>query len=602
MASSIDEIFDDEDDLSEGTNELYGIRDGVLFIIDTTTPMFENDPHEGIPYFVQCIRQYIEILKQKLVWNRQDWMGLILFGTKKWDEDSKIKHVLTLQKLNLVSVDNLKEAIKIEGGQWQYYKDIASSTAYPLHDVLWHAARAFSSIDVTMPRRRVIFFTCQDDPCMTNNDEKHRIRVNVTSYSDLGIQLFVVGLSDNWNHDLFYKDLEILSTKIDTDDYKRTSLKDLVEQVKLPCRNMAKLPWRLGENVTIDVSIFNLSVKTQYLKKEWISKIANTPLTSHSYYKIANDDIEDEENDRVPTPILETEIQKYQEFGNKKICFTLAEVKSLSAIREPGIDLICVKPIYYHPLYHFGQPYFVAPAKSNRKDNKLLFGAFINKCDSRNLMLVCSVTMRKHSSPKLYTMIPNTKNGGFYLYRLPFREHVRKLGEFSLKYMYDNNDNKPPADSKKVELLQAMIKRLRIQYDPTLFSNPKLQAQLQTVETLALDLEQREPLPDDTLPRDDEMRELVKDSLHKYNEILNEEVEGEGVSDAPLAKKRKQNSEAIAKPAALDKESIRKLVEQGKINSATVPQLKSMLKTLGGKVYGRKEELINRIQAAIDFD
>lgn len=48
-----------------------------------------------------------------MVWNRQDWVGLILFGTEKCDEDSEIKHILTLQKLNPVSVDNLKEMIKI---------------------------------------------------------------------------------------------------------------------------------------------------------------------------------------------------------------------------------------------------------------------------------------------------------------------------------------------------------------------------------------------------------------------------------------------------------------------------------------------------------
>lgn len=111
-----------------------------------------------------------------------------------------------------------------------------------------------------MPMRRIILFTCQDNPPIIDDNEKHRIRVKATSYSDINVQLSVIGLGENWNHDLFYKDLEMLSGKIEADDYKRTSLKDLVEQVKLPSRNMAKLPWRLGENVTIDVSLRNLSV------------------------------------------------------------------------------------------------------------------------------------------------------------------------------------------------------------------------------------------------------------------------------------------------------------------------------------------------------
>ena len=64
------------------------------------------------------------------------------------------------------------------------------------------------------------------------------------------------------------KDLEMQFGKIDADDYDRISLKDIVEQVKLPSRNMAKLPWRLGRNVTIDVSLRKSFCKTSYLKKK----------------------------------------------------------------------------------------------------------------------------------------------------------------------------------------------------------------------------------------------------------------------------------------------------------------------------------------------
>lgn len=55
MSFSVDDLETEETD--EGSfKDLYGVRDGVLFVIDATPPMFENDPHEGIPYFLQCIR------------------------------------------------------------------------------------------------------------------------------------------------------------------------------------------------------------------------------------------------------------------------------------------------------------------------------------------------------------------------------------------------------------------------------------------------------------------------------------------------------------------------------------------------------------------
>ncbi|XP_076670397.1 X-ray repair cross-complementing protein 6 [Andrena cerasifolii] len=597
--ASFDEEFDSDDDFEDDPKELYGIRDGILFVIDATPPMFENDPKEGVPYFLQCIRHYKEILKQKLGWNRTDWMGLTLFGTDKWDTDSETKHVLTLQKISLISVDNLKEIIKIDtGSKWKYYRGIASSTAYPLHDVLWHAARAFSAIEITMPMRRVILFTCRDDPPLTHN-EKHKIRIQVASYGDIELQLCVIGLGESWQHDLFYQDLEMLSEKIDTIDYQRTSLQDSVKQIKLPSRNMAKLPWRLGGNIIIDVSIRNLSVKTQYLKKEYISKETNAPLTSYTYLELADDDNnrnngEDEENDHFPTPVLQTEIKKYLEFGGRKICFQPAEVRSLGTTRMPGIDLICIKPIFYQPLYHFGAPYFIIPSKSNRTDNKLVFGGLLNKCDSRNLMIVCAVTLRKRSAPNLYTMIPNPKHGGFYLYKMSFKENIRNLSIYYPEHIYDDNENKPPSDPNGIELLEKIIQKIQVQYDPELFSNPKLQVQLQTVETLALDLEQGELPPDPTILLTDQMRNRVEDLLKKYDEIFNEEVEC--TNDAPLKKRVKKVTEATIESVAFDDdEKIRKIVAQGKLASCTVLQLKEMLKTLGLKTTGKKNDLLDRI-------
>lgn len=56
MASLIEEVFEDADKSEENLKELYGVRDGIFFVIDATPPMFENDPTEEIPYFLQCIR------------------------------------------------------------------------------------------------------------------------------------------------------------------------------------------------------------------------------------------------------------------------------------------------------------------------------------------------------------------------------------------------------------------------------------------------------------------------------------------------------------------------------------------------------------------
>ncbi|XP_068972891.1 X-ray repair cross-complementing protein 6 [Bombus flavifrons] len=584
-----------DDDIENDLEDLYGVRDGTLFVIDATPSMFKNDPDN--PYFLQCIKQYKEVLKQKLVWDRQDWIGLVLFGTEIWDKDPETKHILTLQKLGLPTIDSMKEVMKIdEGNKWKYYRDIASSTAYPLYDVLWHAAQAFSAIRITMPVRRVIIFTsCDNPPC--DDNEKHRIRVQATSYSDIDLQLLVVGLGENWNHDLFYKDLEMQFGKIDADDYNRISLKDVVEQVKLPSRNMAKLPLRLGENVVIDVSLRSLSVKTSYLKKENISKESNIPLSSHTYHIVdENDDIEevgDEESQQASLPILDIDIQNYQTFGDERINFTPAEVRCLCITREIGIDIIYIKHISYHPLYHVETPYFVIPGKSYRKDNKLLFGALLNKCEAKDLMIICAVTIRKNFGTSLYTMIPNVKSGGFYLYKIPFKENVQNISEYFPEYIFDDNEKKPPIVPNGVELLEQIIKKLSIEYNPKLFSNPEVQDQHQIIEALALDLEKPEPLPDDTLPKTDKMYKLVNDLLDEYDKVFMKKIDD--ISDDPPETKHKKSNK-VMEPSDFSENKIQEYLRTGQIATFTVPQLKHMLETLGLKLSGKKDELINRIE------
>ncbi|KAF3423285.1 hypothetical protein E2986_07960 [Frieseomelitta varia] len=589
-------FFDNEDienePLEDDPKELYGVREGTIFVIDATLPMFKNDPDN--PHFLQCVKQYKEVLKQKLIWDRQDWIGLMLFGTEESDKD--LRHILTLHDLGVSTVENLKEVMKIdEGKKWEHYRDTASSTAYPLHDVLQHAERTFFAIRTTMSVRRVILFTCQDNPPLTDDNEKHKIRRQVKSFSDIGLQLIVIGLGENWNHDSFYKDLEMSSRKIDVDDYKRMSLKDVVEQVKVPSKNMAKLPWRLGENVIVDVVLRSLSSKTSYLPKVYMSKEDNIPLTCNTYYvsrkNSDTEDVEDEESQR-ETLVLETNIQKYQTFGGEKICFTSAEVKSMCVTREPGIDLICIQPCSHHPLYHVETPYFVMPnKKSYREDNKLLFAALLNKCDEKKLMIICVVTLRRNSTSSLYTMMPNAKNGGFYLYKIPFKENMRNISKYFPDYIYDDV-RKPPTDPEGVEVLEQLIEKLSFEYNPKLFSNPKLQVQLQTVETLALDLEQLEPPLDNTRPAIDKMRKLADDLLEKYDEIFSKD----DINDTPPKKKSKTSNESTGM-SDLNTDKIQKIVKSGQIVYFTAAQLKDILKTLGLKTSGKKDELINRIRS-----
>lgn len=114
----------------------------------------------------------------------------------------------------------------------------------------------FLKIRTVFTKRRIVLITCHN-PTLEEN-EKHRIRKRVESLKDLDIKLHVIGLSKNWIRDRFYEDLEMLSRKTDAAVYKMTSLVDLVQQIKAPSKNIARLSFKIRDDLELDLVVRTL--------------------------------------------------------------------------------------------------------------------------------------------------------------------------------------------------------------------------------------------------------------------------------------------------------------------------------------------------------
>lgn len=136
------------------------------------------------------------------------------------------------------------------------YQSMKSEDAYPLHDALTHAVDIFLKTKTVLTKRRIVLITHHNSSLA--DSEKHRIRAKAASLKDLDIKLHVIGLGKNWVYDQFYKDLEILSRKTDMDVYKTTSLVDLVQQIKAPSKNIARLCFQICNDLEIDLVVRTL--------------------------------------------------------------------------------------------------------------------------------------------------------------------------------------------------------------------------------------------------------------------------------------------------------------------------------------------------------
>lgn len=136
------------------------------------------------------------------------------------------------------------------------YQSMKSEDAYPLHDALTYAIDIFLKIKTVLTKRRIVLITSH--VAKLSDEEKHRIRSTTTSLKDLDIKFYVIGLGKNWIQDQFYKDLEILSRKTDVDVYRMTSLVDLVQQIKAPSKNIARLCLKISDNLELDLVVRTL--------------------------------------------------------------------------------------------------------------------------------------------------------------------------------------------------------------------------------------------------------------------------------------------------------------------------------------------------------
>ncbi|XP_011860011.1 PREDICTED: ATP-dependent DNA helicase 2 subunit 1-like [Vollenhovia emeryi] len=487
MALDVQDYNMDGEEESQ-TSEWYGVREATLFLVDATQKMFEIEPETKLSHIQKFFKLYKQILRQKLAWSMQDWMGVVLFGTEGNDTNSAWKNIQTLHELRVVTLDDLQLVRKLIKSGMKGYQSIKSDDAYPLDDALTYTKDIFGKIKTVLTKRRIVLITCHSSKLP--DDEKHRIRSKAASLKDVDIKLHVIGLGKDWTHDQFYKDLEMLSRKTDVGVYRMTSLMDLVQQIKAPSKNIARLCFQMYDGLEIDLVVRTLGRKRRCLRTKPLSKATNQVLSRSTYFK--SEDLFNEENsdsEELDLPFVipeEVNLESKELIGGTKLRFTQTELYRLKHTHPPGIKIIGVRPIPDDLFrYHVKRKYFLrADYSSTRKDNLLFFGALLNKCAAKGKMVVCTFTLRMNTQTNLCYMIPNADLGGFYLSKVAYQGNIGDKSEALIHY-----DTQNRVTDEQVALWKKTIDQLDMDYHPYKFKSYKLECQIQIVEKLALDKE-----------------------------------------------------------------------------------------------------------------
>eukprot|EP00794_Sanderia_malayensis_P005227 gene5227-5884_t len=576
----LDEL-DEDGGLDQQQDEWRSGRDGVIFLIDYTEPMFtlssndhDDDSCKESPFEI-CIKCARNTLMSKIISSDKDLVAIVFFGTEKFSNTNNFKHVYIYQDLDMPDADRIKNLETLmkdisEGNPAEIY---GHSKSFSMADALWACSNIFANCTYNMASKRVMIFTNTDDPHENNPELKRRALRKAKDLEDLGIFIDLMHMKQRgktFDISKFYKDIVFFDEDEDPNilvdpSYKFEELLARVQCKEYKKRALASIPLRLSDGLELGVSVYTLcrpAVRSSYVKVDARSNEEVKTVTKYI--------CEDTKQELMPTDI------KYsQDFGGTKIKFEKNEVQTIGSLVDTGLHLLGFKPKSSIKPYYYVKPgQFVYPNDNAVSGSKSLFSALLKRCLARDVVPICMYMQRTGGTPRLAALMPQKeqldehglqlKPAGFCLTFLPYSDDIRKLKLAETE----------KATNIMIDKAKEIVEKLKFKFSSENFENPSLQLFYRTLEALALDRDEVEPVKNATLPMTDEMEAKAGKLMAEFNNL----VFPDGYREiAKTAAKRKDASSGTAakrtrvEPGELD---MRKEAANGTLNQLTVPILK----------------------------
>ncbi|XP_065071945.1 X-ray repair cross-complementing protein 6-like [Rhopilema esculentum] len=581
----LDEFEQGKEDLDDGANWSSG-RDGVIMLIDATRPMFVKNKDGESPFYM-CLKCARNTLMGKAISSDRDLVAVVFFGTEKTMNDNDFKHIYLVQRLDTPDAERIKEleALMEDTEQGEFENSLGHSQQFSMSDVLWACSNIFASCTMKMANRRVLLFTNTDDPHELNLDLKRRALKKAKDLCDLGIFIDLMHIQkpdSKFDVQKFYKDvvfcdededLEILADPSEKFDELLTR----VQGKEYKKRAISRLPFKISKDLEFGVGVYALARKARKPNYVKVDSRSNEELSTVTKRICADTGQE----------LMPTDIKYARKFGGEKVLFEKNEVEEMKTFGEPGLHLLGFKSKDLMKPYYYVKPgQFIFPDEKVISGSKLIFTALLKRCLAKNVVAICSYIGQNHRVPRLVALSPQkeeydehgyqSKPSGFNLIFLPYVDDIRKLSV----------EEAPKATHEQIDKAKEMINNLKFKFSSENFENPHLQHFLRTLEAIALDRDDVEPVHDTTMPDVEVMEKRAGKIINEFKNM----VFPEGYDPTAGAKPAK-----VAKVEVSDAE-IEEKAKKNQLNKLTVPVLKEFCQSKEIKpASSKKADLIEAI-------
>ena len=658
----LDDLLFLEKDFQE--QHFFPTKECILFLIDCSPSMHKliQDPSlKSITTPISTLLKVTEnFLKTKIISNQNDLFGIVLFNTSKMNNEMNFEGVNVLFKIEAPNAFNIKK-IKMMSqncdpdSNKENYKNELNEIFKPievaqneqikinfLNNAIWIVQSLLKNYDKKNFKRRVFLFTDNDDP-IPNPQEKNICiqRAKDMNDSDITIELFPMNFDNKrFNLNNFYAQIIPANSDDDLDggndnilgiEQCADRLRELTKRIRqkeMKKRTLGKCPFFLTNNTKIYMNIYSC------IKKSNKGRIFNVDAKTNKLLKSATSIIcKDTGSELYPE-----QVGTYQLYGNKKIIFSKEDMSKIKFLEEPGMKLMGFKPIEsIKPYYNLRESYFIYPNELYSNGSGKLIDALIKQMLNKNKCAIVKFVAREGSVVKLCALLPQAEKydedyfqtpPGFNMIVLPWADDIRSNSDI----MKRNPKDLPEVNDEESELAKKIIKKMNISFDCRAFENYELQKFYSTLQALALDEPNEEPV-EDTLQPNNEGLEKVLDGLDeqfrkaifgnkggKTEDVMGKYAKGNrgnktrSRSKSNDSKSSRSNSKKKKKKEIIEEdeeekeqgnyysdEMIKKLMKNNKLNKLNVQELKDICKIRKISTKGlKKADIIEKLEKYLE--
>ncbi|XP_058476787.1 X-ray repair cross-complementing protein 6 isoform X1 [Solea solea] len=591
---------DEEQEEGEQSGEYYKLtgRDSLVFLVDASREMFVKGEDGEPSNFDMTMEAVRSVYTSKIISSDRDLVALVFYGTEqsKNPKDS-FKHVYVYHDLDEPGAKRVQDVDALRGKKGaQLAAETMGSGETSLGDALWCCANLYSDIKLRLSHKRLMIFTCRDEPHGGDSVKDRQARTKASDLKETGVVIDLMHLMKPGGFDVARFFCDVVSPPEDESELglqmepcgKLEDLKKRVRAKEQKKRTMARLNLILGEGLNVAVGLYATAVKATKpgsikLYRETNEQVRSKTRTFHT---------------QTGSLLLPSEIKKAQIYGKKMIVLERDEVDTIKKFDDPGLLLIGFKPMEKLKVHHHIRPaIFIYPEENEIKGSACLFSALLTKCREKNVFALCRCISRRNYPPRFVALVPQKEEmdegrvqitpPGFNGFSLPYADDLRTLD--------------PPqcrrASQPQVDMMKQIVSKLRFKYRSEAFENPVIQQHYRNLEALALDMVAPEETDDLIMPKVEQMDQRLGPLVQDFKDLVYPAYYNPDNKPAAKRKTADSGGGAEKKPKVeMSEDELKARVQNGTLGKLTVSVLKEACKQFGIRTTGtKKQELIDAV-------